>query len=237
VRSFASAAVALACFLAPTLAEGQATPSSPPPETDEPPAAAGKDSETDPEKETEPESERAWSFSASAYAYIIPGEKDYVQPTVTADRGWLHLEARYNYEDLETGSLWVGYNFGIGEKLKLEFTPMFGGAFGDTNGIAPGYKGSLGWWWLELYSEGEYLFDLEESSDSFFYTWSELTLSPLEWLRFGLVTQRTRAYEGELDVQRGFLVGLSYKQLDFTAHVFNLGWEEPTYVFSLGVNF
>src|SRR5689334_15062740 len=61
--------------------------------------------------------ERKWSFSASAYTYVVPGEPAYVQPTVTADRGWLHLEARYNYEDLETGSAWVGYNFAGGEKL------------------------------------------------------------------------------------------------------------------------
>jgi hypothetical protein len=29
---------------------------------------------------------------------------------------------------------------------------MLGGVFGDTTGIAPGYKGSLNWWKLELYS-------------------------------------------------------------------------------------
>ncbi|HWT79462.1 MAG TPA: hypothetical protein VN648_11745, partial [Candidatus Methylomirabilis sp.] len=45
-----------------------------------------------------------WSFSASAYTYFVPDSRDYVQPTVTADRRWLHLEARYNYENLETAS-------------------------------------------------------------------------------------------------------------------------------------
>ena len=46
---------------------------------------------------------------------------------------------------------------------------MLGGVFGNTTGIAPGYKGSLSWWKLELYSEGEYVFDTGDSSDSFFY--------------------------------------------------------------------
>ena len=32
-----------------------------------------------------------------------------------------------------------------GEKLAWEFTPMLGGVFGVTTGIAPGYKGSLSW--------------------------------------------------------------------------------------------
>ena len=135
-----------------------------------------------------------------------------MQPTFTADRGWLHLEARYNYEALDTGSAWVGYNFSGGEKLAWEFTPMLGGVFGDTTGIAPGYKGSLGWWKLELYSEGEYVFDTGSSSDSFFYNWSELTLAPVDWFRFGLVTQRTRVYKTDRDIQRGVLAGFSFKK-------------------------
>ena len=61
------------------------------------------------------------------------------QPTVTADHGALHLEGRYNYEAFETGSAWVGWNFGVGEKLRLDATLMAGGVFGDTRGVAPGY--------------------------------------------------------------------------------------------------
>jgi len=112
--------------------------------------------------------EKAWSFSASAYTYFVPDDRDYVQPTLTADRGWLHLEARYNYEALDTSSVWVGYNFNVGEKLNLELTPMLGGVFGTTDGIAPGYKGTLSWWKIGLYSEGEYLFSTGDSSENFF---------------------------------------------------------------------
>ena len=46
---------------------------------------------------------RNWSASASVYQYLVPDDRDYAQPTVTFDREWLHLEARYNYEDLHTG--------------------------------------------------------------------------------------------------------------------------------------
>jgi hypothetical protein len=181
--------------------------------------------------------EKTWSFAASAYTYIVPESREYVQPTFSADRDWLHLEARYNYENLETGSAWLGYNLGGGKKLAWEFTPMLGGVFGNTTGVAPGYKGSLSWWKLELYSEGEFAFDVGDSSESFFYNWSELSLSPLEWLRFGLAAQRTKVYQTDLDIQRGFLVGFSYKKLDFTTYVFNLGWTDPTVVLALGVEF
>jgi hypothetical protein len=181
--------------------------------------------------------ETAWSFSASAYTYFVPDDRNYAQPTVTADRGWLHLEARYNYEAPDTGSAWVGYNFGGGETLAWEFTPMIGGVFGDTTGIAPGYKGSLGWWKLELYSEGEYVFDASSSSDSFFYNWSELALAPTEWFRFGMVTQRTRAYTAERDIQRGLLAGFAFKRMSLTGYVFNPDDDQPTFVLAVGLTF
>jgi hypothetical protein len=179
----------------------------------------------------------AWSFAASVYSYLLPEEDNYGQPTLTADRGRLHLEARYNYEDLDTGSGWIGYNLSGGETVSWELTPMIGGVFGGTDGVAPGYKGSLSWWKLELYSEGEYVFDLGESSDSFFYNWSELTIAPVSWLRAGVVTQRTRVYETDRDIQRGLLLGLSYKALSVTTYVFNPDDSEPTVVLGAGVDF
>jgi hypothetical protein len=181
--------------------------------------------------------DKAWTFSASASTYVVPGGRDYVQPTVAADRGWLHLETRYNYEALDTGSAWLGYNFSGGDKLAWEVTPMLGGVFGDTTGIAPGYKGSLGWSKLELYSEGEYLFDTNSTSDSFFYNWSELTLAPVEWFRFGLVTQRTRVYKTDREIQRGVLAGFSFKRVSVNGYVFNPDESKPTFVFGVGVTF
>ena len=186
---------------------------------------------------TEESDDKAWSLAASAYTYFVPDSANYVQPTFTADRGWLHLEARYNYEALHAGSAWVGYNFSGGETLEWAFTPMLGGVFGDLTGVAPGYKGSLSWWKLELSSEGEHVFDAGNSSDSFFYNWSELTLAPVDQLRFGLVTQRTRAYESDREIQRGALLGFNYKKLDLTAYLFDPDDDKPTFVLAVGLSF
>ncbi|HKP03772.1 MAG TPA: hypothetical protein VJU77_10495 [Chthoniobacterales bacterium] len=181
--------------------------------------------------------EKDWSFSLSAATYVVPDFREYVQPTFTADRHWLHLEARYNYENLDTGSLWLGYNFGGGEKLEWEFTPMLGGVFGDTTGIAPGYRLSLSYWKLEFSSEGEFVFDTRDSQGSFLYFWSELSIAPVEWFRFGLVGQRTRAYQTDVDIQRGILVGFSHKEVDVTTYVFNLDHGKPTWVFAVSLSF
>src|SRR5262249_9607075 len=98
-------------------------------------------------------------------------------------------------------------------------------------------KLSLSYHMLELYSESEYLFDLNDSSGNFYYNWSEATLSPRDWFRFGLVVQRTKVYQTDLDIQRGLLFGVSIKRVDLTGYVLNLGWEKPTVIFSVGINF
>jgi hypothetical protein len=180
---------------------------------------------------------KEWSFSFATLGYIVPHDQSYASPTFTADRRWLHLEARYNYEDQETGSLWAGYNLSVGNKLVLAATPMLGAVFGNTTGIAPGCELSLVYERIELSSEIEYLFDLSDANRSFLYSWNELVYSPTDWFHAGLVAQRTRAYHADLDVQRGFSVGFSRKKLDFTTYVFNAGWTDPTVVLALSFKF
>lgn len=180
---------------------------------------------------------RPWSFHASASTYILPDDPDYVQPAVTADRAWLHLEGRFNYEDRDTGSAWFGYNLSVGETVTLELTPMIGAVFGNTTGIAPGYRVSLGWRKLQLYSETEFVVDTGDSDDGFLYTWSELEVAPADWCRLGFVVQRTKAYATEFDIQRGFFAGVSYKGLDVTGYVFNPDADRPTVVVTVGVGF
>jgi hypothetical protein len=178
-----------------------------------------------------------WSFSAYGYLYLVPNSRDYFNPILTADHNWLHLEARYNYESFETGSLWVGYNFSLGHNLVLGVTPMLGGVFGDLTGVAPGFEVSLTWRKVSLWAQGEFVFDPGNSSGSFYYNWSELSIAPTDWFRVGLAIQRTRLYRTSLDLQRGFLVGFTYRKFDFTTYVFDLGWTDPTVVLAAGVTF
>ena len=188
-------------------------------------------------QEPQAPSGKQWSVYGSLFGYLIPDGRSYVSPTLTADRRSLHLEARYNYENLETGSFWIGRNLSFGSKVTLDLTLMIGGVFGQSNGVAPGYLATLSYRRLTLDAQGEYLFDTSDRSGSYFYSWSELTYSPAEWFRAGLVVQRTKAYQTTLEIQRGFLAGFTYKRADFAAYVFNLGWTDPTVVLSIGFSF
>lgn len=178
-----------------------------------------------------------WSLSAAVAFYVVPDTDVYAQPTLIADYEWLHVEGRLNYEAIDTASLWLGYNFSFGENLTLDFTPMVGGAFGDVFGVIPGARLGLGFWKLDLFTEAEYLFDTEDRSGNFAYAWSELGLTPVDWLRFGLVAQRTNAYDTDVDIQRGLFAGLTYQWFSLTTYVFNLDQSEQTVVVSAGASF
>jgi hypothetical protein len=180
---------------------------------------------------------KAWSFFASAYVYVVPDSSNYVQPSLTADHERLHLEARYNYEAQKTGSAWVGWNFSGGNTVEWELTPMVGGVFGDVDGFAPGYKGSISWRKIGLYSESEFVFDAADTSNNFFYNWSELTYAVTDAFRAGLVVQRTRAYQTDRDVQRGLILGYSYRRAEFTFCLFNPDEDKPAGALSVGFRF
>jgi hypothetical protein len=186
----------------------------------------------------EEKTENSWEFSLSTLTYFQQHARDYVNPNFTADHGWLHLEARYNYEALKTGSFWVGYNFERGKNLKLEIKPMVGGVFGDSTGIAPGYNISLSYQQFELSAQGEYFFDASKRANDFFYDWAEGSCSPTKWLRVGIVIERTQVLGADSDVRRGPFIGFKRDdKFDFTTYWLSPGSNESAFVFAVTVNF
>jgi len=178
-----------------------------------------------------------WSFGVEGYQYLVPGENDYLMPIVTADRGGLHLEARYQYEDLDTTSAWVGWTLESGDLVSLEVVPMVGLVVGNTDGLAAGVELTLSWRRFELYAESEYVFDLDSSEGDFFYTWSELGWQAWPWLRFGATAQHTRVRGGTVDAEPGVFVGVSRGPVELLVYRFDPGEGAPYLVVSLGVEF
>jgi len=178
-----------------------------------------------------------WAFSASAYTFILRDSRRYVQPTIAADRGWLHLEARENYEALDTGSEWFGINFGGGKTLAWEATPILGGVFGATTGLGLGLEASVSWRKLELSIESEHVVDTGNPASSFFYNWSELTATPSTWFPFGLATQRTRVHHTSQLLQPGAMAGLCFKHVNLTSYVFGPKESARQVVFAADLTF
>ncbi len=164
----------------------------------------------------------AWEFSVAGYYYALPADDDVLVAVAPADRGNLHLEARYNYEDLKTASVFAGWRLSAGEAFTIELTPMAGVAFGRTTGIVPALEASLGYGILDFYVESEYLFDLNDKSGNFFYSWLELGVAPIDLIRAGVTAQRTRIFQSPLELDRGLFAQLTPELGSATVYAFNL---------------
>jgi hypothetical protein len=176
-----------------------------------------------------------WNLSAETDLYFT--DPFIFLPIFIADKGNLHLEARYNYEDLKTISGWVGYNFIGGEEFEYFITPMIGAAVGRTDGIAPGLEFTLSYAGFELYSESEYLFDFASSEYNFFYNWTDLTYSPLDWLWFGISGQITKVKETELETDRGLILGAAYRNIGITGYFYNAFTDDAFFMLALSTEF
>lgn len=146
---------------------------------------------------------KEWNFSAWAEMFIIPHEDDIFNPTFYARHKTLHLEARYNYEDKNTASLWTGHRFKFGKGVKFVLVPMAAIVFGNTNGVAPGLEMEIMYKKFDFYSESEHVFDFSSRENNFFYMYSELAIRPIRALRTGIMTQRTKLFESDRELQRG----------------------------------
>lgn len=183
-----------------------------------------------------PATEKPWNFGVDANFYFIPDDF-LVLPVFKADKNKLHLEARYNYEDLNTASVFAGWRLETGNKLEFAFTPIIGSVFGNTNGIAAGYEMELVYKAFDLYSESEYLFDFSGKENNFLYTWTELAVMPTENFRTGITIQRTRLYQTEFDIQRGLLAEYYFGKLRAGVYYFSPFSSDNFFIASFSVDF
>lgn len=178
---------------------------------------------------------KPWSISADANFYLIPDNFIFL-PVLRADKNHLHLEARYNYEDFNTFSLWGGYNFYGGKKFEYLITPMLGGVVGSSNGFATGLELDFNFKKFEFWSESEYFYSVDDAVYNFIYNWTDITYAPKDWFWFGISGQRTRLVETELELNRGLLLGAAFKNWEFTGYLYNLGFDEKYFLVTLTYN-
>jgi hypothetical protein len=182
-----------------------------------------------------PAAAEEWTLGVSGFLFDPPDDDVFLSPIVEADRGVLHLEARYNYEDLETGSAFVGRTFEFGKDVAWTVVPLLGLVLGQTDGLAPGVKLDVGWRKLAFSTESEVVIPFEDAGASFVYSWLQGTVAATEGLRLGVVGQRTKTYETGLEFQRGPMIELSRGRGWLGFYWFNLDRpDDETFVFAGG---
>jgi hypothetical protein len=158
----------------------------------------------------------------------------YLLPTVVMTRGHFYAEARYQYEDLETASLWGGWAFEGGDELQWWLAPVAGIAFGRTDGLAPGLDVELEWRRLSFSTSAEYLFDLGSEDESFFYSWSEWIYNAHELFAPGITVERTHVHGAQREVQAGLTLYSRVQSLSFSFYAFN-PWNDADDLYVCGV--
>ena len=183
-----------------------------------------------------PPTKPSWDFAITAYPTVVRDGENYTSVIAAADRGPLHLEARYNYESIGARSAFAGWTFSGGEAITWELTPLLGGAWGTTKAFVPGLEVSVAWGKLDFYSEAEYVRS-SERTERYLYSWNELGFRPVEWLRIGVAGQRTNAYGSERDIQRGPFAQVTWGPVTIGGFWFNPGSSSQIFVGSIGATF
>jgi hypothetical protein len=183
------------------------------------------------------QTDSSWSFSLSGFYYYVPEDKNLLSFIGYADHKRFHLEARYNYEDRNTGSVFGGWRFETGNSFEFAATPMVGVIFGNLDGIAPGLELEATYGKFGYYSETEYVIDFSGDENNFVYVWGELVFKPIPALDIGVTYQKTRLYQTDVDIQWGILSKYSFGRFTAGAYYFNPFTSDDFIVFSLSLDF
>jgi len=178
-----------------------------------------------------------WVTSLATYWIEPPDASGYLSAVVTADRGPLHLEAHWAYEDRDTFSIFAGKSFPIEGDLSGHFTPRIGVAVGNSDGIVPAMALGLDWKKLSFVTDVEYMIGTSSDTSDFLYSWNELSWALSDRFSVGLVGQRTNVFSQDLTVDRGLLFGVALGKSRLTAYLFNPDLDDPYFTLAFGTGF
>lgn len=155
--------------------------------------------------------------------HFVGGNRDF-QPMSIANfqnaRNW-YAEGRYNYEDNQTFSLYVGKTFSREQDLSYSLTPLIGGSMGNFNGVSTGFYVHLDYKNFLFSTQSQYSLSTDHRSSNFFYNWSELAYQPLKWLYGGVSVQNTALYHEQMSFEPGLLIGYNFRNLSMPLYTFS----------------
>ena len=152
---------------------------------------------------------------------------------ITSANNW-YGEARYNYDEVNTFSLYAGHTFSGNGNLSWQATPLIGGLMGEMTGGSLGMHFGMDFRKMFFSSQSQYSFSLENGTDRYFFSWSELGYEATKWLYAGVAVQQTNLYRVKGRLEPGCMVGFSIRNWTIPLYAFNASGEERYFV--LGVN-
>jgi hypothetical protein len=165
-------------------------------------------------------------YYAGRHLSSVPVSRVYYQ----GSSSW-YGEARYNYEEEKSFSLYAGRTFSRQDTVSYSFTPMAGIVAGKFNGGSAGMNIAFEYRNFFFSSESEYCFSAR--SPNFFFNWSELGYQCTKHIYAGLVLQQTCLYNATTAWEPGVQLDISFGKWVFPVYAFN-PWGSKSY-FVLGI--
>jgi hypothetical protein len=152
---------------------------------------------------------------------------------IETKKNW-YAEIRYNYEDVQTFSLFTGKTLTGGRSLRYSITPMTGISVGNFTGLSFATNAEVEWKSFYTSSQTQYSIGTRTGISNFFFSWSELGYNIAEHIFGGLALQYTKQ-EGMSKTEPGFVAGLNFKGISIPFYIF--GPFNTDRYFVLGLNY
>jgi hypothetical protein len=149
-------------------------------------------------------------------------------------KNW-YMEGRFNYEALNTLSLYAGKTFERKALFSYAASPIAGVVLGKMNGGSVGLNLQMDYRNFDFNTQSQYTFSIQQRSNNFIYSWSDLTYKLSEKFAAGLSLQQTKLYQLNGALEKGFLVKAAYKSWSFPLYIFKPESSERYFV--LGLNY
>lgn len=149
-------------------------------------------------------------------------------------KNW-YAEGRFNYEALNTMALYGGKTFTKTAAISYTASPILGVVFGEMNGGSVGTNLEADYKRFNFNTQTQYTFSVQQRTNNFVYSWSDLTYRFVQKLAAGVSLQQTKLYHVNGAFDLGILLKPTYKSWAFPLYMFRPGSSEQYFV--LGINY
>ncbi len=151
-----------------------------------------------------------------------------------SSKNW-YAEGRFNYEAINTLSLYGGKTYEKKAAFSYTASPIAGIALGRMNGGSIGINLETDYRKFYFNTQSQYTFSVQQRSNNFIYSWSDLTYQITEKFAAGISVQQTKLYQVNGAFERGFLIKPTYKSWTFPLYIFKPETDDRYFV--LGINY
>lgn len=141
-----------------------------------------------------------------------------------------YVEGRYNYEEQKTMSVYAGKVFEKKGAFSYSASPVIGVVLGRFNGGSAGVNTGFDYRRLSFSSQFQYTFSVQDQTENFFYSWSDISWRLSDNIYSGISVQQTNLYKLKLRLEKGFFVKVVFNKWTFPFYVFSPAAKERYFV-------